>query len=99
MISTNIQAPSTRETSNSNVQPVALPLAPVDQEEEDEEAEAELEFGSWSFSGAWMLVLGVSFIVCQFRPIGCSRSARVASKGGFDDADLRSARPPFEAIQ
>jgi hypothetical protein len=42
MKSTNIQAPSSREIPNIKHQP----------------ARSGLELGPWSFSGAWMLVLG-----------------------------------------
>ena len=66
--SANLQAPSSRETSSSKHQ--ATRRDPV------------LDLGAWCFSGAWMLVLGASFLFLLQR-----NDNRADHRGGQHQAD------------
>src|ERR1039458_7319518 len=79
--SSNIQAPTSRETSITKFQ---------------NPREARLMFGAWNFSGAWMLALGASCLFAVFVSFAAQTNAQSVSNGFWQAPTFwgKARKPP-----
>src|SRR5438309_11372182 len=92
MKSSKLQAPSSRETPSSNLQKTGTRI---------------LVLGVWSFSGAWMLVLGAFFLSgCSFAPkyarppVRTPTAFKELTPSDFKETDgWKTAEPQDDAIR